>query len=198
MLDMPRADPLDLRVRELLDEVAAGPSSLGGGAAAALATALAAALLARAARASREVWDEAAGAAAQAEALRAKAAPLAEADAAAWGQALGLLDAAGAKPRKGDELAAALDEAARLPHRIAEVAADVAELGVLVADRAEPALRPDAVSATVLAAAAAQAGAHLVRVNLATSEGDERLRRADRLAEAAGGAARRALDRPAS
>ena len=55
-------DPLDLRVRELLEETAAASVTPAGGAAAAVAVGLAAALTAMAARCSRESWDGSEGA----------------------------------------------------------------------------------------------------------------------------------------
>src|SRR2546423_10107222 len=78
---------LELRLREFLDEVAAAGKTPGAGSVAALVTAAAAGLLAKVARASAD-WPEAAGAAAQAESLRERAAPLAELDAREYEAAL--------------------------------------------------------------------------------------------------------------
>src|SRR6476646_12093819 len=71
---------LDRSLREFLDDVAARGRTPGGGSAAALVTALAAALLAKIARTSA-AWPESRGIAAQAESLRDRAAPLAQASA---------------------------------------------------------------------------------------------------------------------
>jgi formiminotetrahydrofolate cyclodeaminase len=189
---------LDRPLGEFLDELAEGEALPGGGAAAAVATAMAAGLLAMAARASRDSWPEARGVAAQAEALRDRAEPLAEADAAAYAKALRLLSEQGDddRERRDYRLGAALSRAAALPLQIAEAASDVAELGVLVAERCTPTLRADAAAAVLLADSATRIGAHLVRVNLATQAGDERLARADSLVDATARAVQRVLGQP--
>jgi formiminotetrahydrofolate cyclodeaminase len=61
-----------------------------------------------------------------------------------------------------------------------------------VAERGEQALRADAVSAALLAEAAARAAATLVEVNLGTTSADERVARARDLAGSATAAAQRA------
>ena len=61
----------------------------------------------------------------------------------------------------------------------------MAALAALVARQCDPALRPDAVAAGLLAAGSAHAAAHLVAINLTTAPNDERVRRADALAEEA-------------
>jgi methenyltetrahydrofolate cyclohydrolase len=185
---------LDRPLRAFLDEVAARAPSPGGGSVAAVATAMAAGLVAKVARASRESWPEAAGVAAQAESLRAKVSPLAHEDARVFDDVLRLLD----QPPEDDParrdfaLGRALVLAAQLPLRIAETACDVAELGAQVAEEGDQKRRPDAAAAVLLAEAATRIAAHLVRVNLATLSGDEELVRAEALAEAAAEAARRA------
>lgn len=132
----------------------------------------------------REFGDEAA--AVQADSLRARAAALAQADEAAYAAAAGLLVG-----RDGHdfELGRALDEAAAVPLRIAEAAADVAELAAALGERVVPDARPDLAGAALLAAGAARAAAHLVGVNLAVAAGDERLQRARAAASAAAAAA---------
>src|SRR6266536_6164355 len=72
-----------LRIEELLAELAHGTPVPGAGPAAALVTAVASALAAMAARCSSDSWDEAAGAIAQAESLRARASRLGQEDAEA-------------------------------------------------------------------------------------------------------------------
>jgi hypothetical protein len=141
----------------------------------------AAALLAELAR---EFGDETA--AVQADALRARAAGLAQADEAAYAAAAGLLVGRGGHDF---ELGRALEEAAAVPLRIAEAGADVAELAAALAERVVPDARPDLAGAALLAAGAARAAAHLVEVNLAVSAGDERLQRARAAAAAAAAAA---------
>jgi predicted ArsR family transcriptional regulator len=66
-------------------------------------------------------------------------------------------------------------------------------LAALVAERADPAVRPDAVGAGLLASAAADTAAHLVEVNLAMRPGDERIARAAELVSLARNASDRAL-----
>lgn len=141
----------------------------------------AAALLAELAR---EFGDEAA--AVQADALRVRAAGLAHADETAYVAAAGLLVE---RDGRDFELGRALDEAAAVPLRIAEAAADVAELAAALADRVVPDTRPDLAAAALLAEGAARAAAHLVEVNLGVSPGDDRLRRARAAAAAAAAAA---------
>ena len=150
----------------------------GGGALAARVTASAAELLAKIALASSDGWPEAAGVAAQAECLAERAAPLAEVAARAYEEALAAV---------GDdyEFGRVYAKAAEPPLQIAEAAADVAELAALVAANGDPALRADAAVAGLIAAAAAAAAAELVSVNLTVSPGDERVRRAQGLAEGA-------------
>jgi methenyltetrahydrofolate cyclohydrolase len=186
---------LDRTLAGSLDDLADGSPTPGGGSAAAVVAAMAAGLLAMAARASTETWPEARGVAAQAEALRARVAPLADLDAAAYAEALHLLDERGAdeSERRDFRLGTALSHAAALPLQIAEAATDVAELGALVAERGNPERRADAVAAVVLADAAARIGAQLVRVNLAAQLDDDRVARAAGLVEATGLAAGRVL-----
>ena len=187
---------LDRPLAQFLESLADRSPTPGGGSAAAVVTAMAAGLLAMAARASTGSWPEAAGVAAQAEALRDRAAPLAELNAAAYADALELLDddLAPEQPERRDfRLGTALSRAAALPLDIAEAAADVAELGVLVVERAEESRRADAVAAVLLADAAANVGAQLVRVNLATQPEDERVARAGTLVDATAAAAGRVL-----
>ncbi len=191
-----RNDPLDVRVRDLLEEFAASDSPLpGGGAAAALMTGMAAGLLQMAARRSTDGWPEARATAAQAEALRLRAAPLPQAVSMAYGDVLELLGQPGLAQAEGrdEALAAAFGRAADFPLKITEVACDVAELGLLVTERCEPMLQADAISAVLLAEAAARVGAHLVSINLAMSPEDERAANAAELADAAARAAKRTL-----
>jgi methenyltetrahydrofolate cyclohydrolase len=182
---------LDLRLREFLDEIAAEGRTPGGGSAAALVTAIAAGLLAKVARGSGDSWPEAAGIAAQAECLRDRATPLAEAASKQYEAALRAREETGAEPseRRDFALGQAYTKAAEPPLQIVRAASDVAQLAIAVAESGEPALRADAVVAALLAAAAAKAAAELVAVNLTASASDPRVLEAAKLAEDAARAA---------
>ena len=178
---------LDLRLRELLDRVAAPEPAPGGGSVLALVAALAAGILPMAARASADFWEDAGGVAAQAEMLRARAAPLAQVDAETYERALAVRDdhAELDEERRDWEIGRAFAAAAEPPLQIARVAADIAELAQEVASRADQRLRPDALAAAALASAVARACAELVAVNLTATEDDPRVREAHSHAEAA-------------
>ena len=183
---------LDRSLREFLDDVAARGRTPGGGSAAALVTALAAALLAKIARSST-AWPDSTGIAAQAESLRDRAAPLAQATAEEYEAALQAREDEGESGERRDfALGRAYARAAEPPLQIARAAADVAELAVVVARNGDPAFHADAVIAALLAAAAASSAAELVAVNLTASARDERVREAERLAESAARAAEEA------
>ena len=185
------AELIDLSIRDYLTRLATSDGAPGAGSTAAIIGAAAAALVEMAARASEDDWAEARGAAAQASVLRSRLDPLCEADAEALEEALARLREDGA----GDEaLGEALGRAAAVPLRITEAAADVAELAADAVANVRADVRADAAAAALLAEAAARTGAKLVEVNLATLEGDERLERAQRLAESSRRAARRALE----
>jgi formiminotetrahydrofolate cyclodeaminase len=148
-----------------------------------------AALVAMAARISLQHWGEAATTVVQAVALRQRAAPLAQADAEAYAEVLRLR-----REHASDaELGRAFDRAAEVPLRIAEVGADVAELAAYAAPRVDPKVQGDAAAAAVLAEAGTKIAVHLVAINLATREDDERIRKARDIAEAATGASRRTV-----
>jgi methenyltetrahydrofolate cyclohydrolase len=155
-------------VREFLQLLADREPAPGGGAAAALSGALAAGLVAMAARFSDARLPASADIARQADELRARAAGLADQDAAAFRT---VLDAY-RRPRDGDEgdrhrrIAAALDAAARVPLEIAEIAAQVAGLAEAVAAGGNPNLRGDTVAAAHLAEASARSAAALVDINV--------------------------------
>jgi formiminotetrahydrofolate cyclodeaminase len=187
-------DHLHLRLDDFLDRLAAGGRAPGGGSAAALTVAFAAGLVAMVARCSRETWDEAAGVASQALAIRDRAARLSHDDAEAWQVATDALRQAGEGSGRGDrELERKLERAAALPLEIAELGADAATLAALVGEYCDGAYRADAAAAAALAAGGAGAAAHLVEVNLAVREGDERLARARASERAASEAAQRTL-----
>jgi methenyltetrahydrofolate cyclohydrolase len=186
---------LDLTAAQVLDELA-GPVAPGGGSALAFTVAMAAAVVRMAARASADLWDEASGIAAQADALRHRAAPLAQYDAEVFDQALAIRDGVAALPaeKRDWEIGKAFAAAAEPPIEIARVAVDVAELALAVAASGEPRVRPDAIAAATLAAAAARAAVTLVEANLTAVEGDPRIAEAEDLATAAEHMARQARD----
>jgi formiminotetrahydrofolate cyclodeaminase len=185
----------DATLKEFVDEVADETPAPGGGSVAAVVTTIAAALAGMVARISREHWDGAGGAVAQAEALRLRAAPLAQEDAEAYEAVLTAMRMPkDLEPEVRNTLIGdTLSRAADVPLRIAATAADVAELGATLAEEGNPNLRGDAVAATLLAEAAARAAANLVQVNLSMIEADARIGQAHELEHVAGIAVKRAL-----
>lgn len=182
-------------MKDLLEEVASSDLAPGGGFVAAIAVSMAAGLVAMAARRSRDHWPEAEGAAAQAEALRLRVAPLAELNAEAYVSAVATLrEKSSDEPEARDEaIARALSRAAGIPLQIGEAASDVSILAAAVAEHGEPNLRADAATAALLSEAGARAAATLVEINLTTTSEDERVARARALAAAASTACERAL-----
>lgn len=156
---------------------------------------MSAGLVGKVARASKEHWEEAGGVVGQAETLRARVVPLAQADANAYAAALAALrDRGRLEERYRDQkLREALDRAAEMPLRIAEAGCDLASLAALLVENGNPEVRADAAVAAVLAEGGTRAAAKLVAVNLGASEGDPRVRHVDSLVEIAAEAAGRAL-----
>lgn len=187
-------DLLDLPLRAFLDTLSAQEPAPAGGSAAALVVAMAAALIAKVARASPD-WPEAGAAVAQAERLKKRIAPLAQSDADAYEEALAALHLPDHLETEVRDLALGqvLARAAEIPLVIAEAGADVAALAALVAERGTADRRGDAVAAAVLAESGARAAAQLVALNLTVTPEDERVTRARAAAEAASAAARNAL-----
>jgi formiminotetrahydrofolate cyclodeaminase len=189
------ADVLELTTDQLLEELGSEDAWLASGAVSALVAAMAAELVAAAARRSGG-WEHALGAAAQAHALRLRAAPLSTSDARAYGEARELLAGGRTEPdaeRRDYLLGRALALAAEVPLLIAAAATDVALLAADVAREGGPEARGDAAGAAVLAASAARAAGHLVEINLGTTTADPRVAAARALAAAAGAAADEAL-----
>ena len=158
---------LDQPVRGFLDQVAARTPAPGGGGAAALTGAMAAGLVAMAARFSARQLPSAGDLADQADKLRLMAAQLADMDARAYTT---VLDVFG---RRGDadqgweaQRREALLAAAMVPLEIAGIGTRVARLAVRVAEDGNPNLRGDAVTGAVLAAASARSAACLVDINV--------------------------------
>jgi formiminotetrahydrofolate cyclodeaminase len=190
---------LDLSVREFAERLADGRTAAGGGSTAAVVLAISAGLAGMAARASRDAWEDAPGAIAQADALRARVVPLVEADAKVYAEALETLRSRDElDPGERDEaIRKALSRAAEVPLAIAEAGCDVAELASTIAELGSEEVRGDAAAAAVLAAAGAQAAANLVVINLAAARSDERVALARLLVERSAACARRALGRGA-
>lgn len=184
----------DVTFEELLDRIAAETPAPGGGSVAAFVTEMAASLAAMTARFAHN-WDGAAGAVAQAEALRHRAGPLAVEDAIAYENVLTAMR----MPKELEPevrntlIGETLSRAADAPLRIAETAADVAELAAEIAVCGNPNLRGDAAAAAILATSAARVSANLVEINLATVEGDDRVERARAVVRSAERATGRAL-----
>jgi formiminotetrahydrofolate cyclodeaminase len=127
---------------------------------------------------------QAPGLAADARGLLCRAAPLAQADADAYGGVLAARRAPGqpgGRPRE-KRVSAALARACEVPLKVAEIGDRVAARAAEIAGRGNPAVHGDALTAARLAAAAAQAAAALVRINLAGTPDDPRAARAARLA----------------
>jgi formiminotetrahydrofolate cyclodeaminase len=168
-----------LTLAAFLTAMAAPEPAPAGGCAAALGLAQAAALCAKAARLSaRQLTAERVGQlSAEAEHIREAAASLIDEDARAYQAVIE------AKREQGDahRVAGALSRAADVPMRIVELAAATTDLAAVLTADGNPALRGDALTALLLAQAAARSGAILVRIDLAGMAGDARLARAERL-----------------
>ena len=157
----------DQALGEFLDRLAAAEPTPGGGGAAALTGALAAGLVAMAARFSVRQLPEAAELAARADQLRQRSTELMERDAVAYRLVIAAYRLPGEDNGiRSAQIRRALDGAAAVPLEIAEVAAEVASLAVPAGTRGNPNLRGDAVTAGCLAEAAARAAAGLVDINV--------------------------------
>jgi methenyltetrahydrofolate cyclohydrolase len=184
----------DMPFEELLDTIAAETPAPGGGSVAAFVTEMAASLAAMAARFAHD-WDGAAGAVAQAETLRHRAAPLAAEDAVAYENVLTAMR----MPKdlesevRNTLIGETLSRAADIPLLIAETANDVAELACEIAVQGNPNLRGDAAAASLLASSAVRVAANLVEINLSTVEGEERIELARALVRSSEKAAARAV-----
>jgi formiminotetrahydrofolate cyclodeaminase len=173
----------ELRLSELL-EALRDEKVPASGSAAALAGAMAAEVVAMAARAI-EGWRDAPGAAAQARELSARLVRLAGADAEVYAHVLELRADPHADAR---DLGPALERAAAVPLAIADAAAATGELAALASGWATGHERADAVAAAALAEGATRAAAALVYANLGTVRGGPRAARADELVRSAAAA----------
>lgn len=183
----PQRELLDSTLAEWLDDLARSRGAPGSGSALGFAVATAAAVLAMVARVSED-----GGLAAQAEALRARTAPLAQRDGEAYAAALAVREESQAlRPEQRDfRIGRAIAAAAEPPLEIARAAADVAGLAAALAESGDPRVRADAVAVSSLAAGAARGAVALVAVNLTALGGDGRVAEAERLAAEAEEAAR--------
>jgi methenyltetrahydrofolate cyclohydrolase len=145
---------------------------------AATACALAAALVEMAAR----FTPGGDGAARGAAALRERALELAEVELHAYEPVLEALRLPREDPERAARVAAAQTKASRSPLEVARIGAEVAERAAELARSGNSNLSGDAIAAALLGAAAAQAGARLVAINLtegsAVEEASELARRA--------------------
>ena len=179
---------LDEPVRGFLDQLAARTPTPGGGGAAAVTGAMAAGLVAMAARFSARQLPEAGELAEEADRLRYMASQLLDMDARAYAAVLAA---------HGPERQQALLGAAMIPLEIAALGAKVAGLAVQVAEAGNPNLRGDAVTGAVLAAASARSAASLVEINVGLGGLDPELsRRAAKAVADAADAAERAGQQP--
>jgi formiminotetrahydrofolate cyclodeaminase len=148
-----------------LEAVAEATPAPGGGTSAAVTAALAASLVEMSA--GLVSADETAE---RARALRTEALRLAEEDLTSYGPVL--------EAQTQADRMTALDAASEPPAQIAELAAEVAELGLEIAGSASKAVRGDALTGVTLAEGAAAAASRLVEINLGSGPVLERAQRA--------------------
>jgi formiminotetrahydrofolate cyclodeaminase len=185
-------DYLDLPLGEFLDRVASGSPAPGGGSVAAIAVALAAGLAGMAARLSTGQLSDAPELADQADASRRRVAPLARADAESYGR---VLEAYREPEDRTSRVRDALSGAADVPLAVAEAGSEVAAIASRLAKEGNPNLEGDAMAAVLLAGAGVRAAAKLVQINLSSANvDDDRLRRANSLADNTAAAVRRATE----
>jgi formiminotetrahydrofolate cyclodeaminase len=192
---------LDQPVGQFLDQIAARSPDPGGGGAAAMTGALAAGLVAMAARFSAAQLPDAGELAACADQLRHRAAELVDEDAQAYRRVL----EAFALPRDGTgqrdrQVREALQVAAAKPREMAQIGAQVAEMAARIAGAGNPNLRGDSVTAALLAEASARSAACLVDINVTLGGLDEEVSRqaAEAVSAAHTAAARAAREAEAS
>ncbi len=157
---------LDQPVRQFLDQVGARSPAPGGGGAAAMTGALAAGLVAMAARFSAAQLPDAADLAARADQLRHRAADLVDEDAQAFRRVLDAFALPREAAQRDQQVREALRVAAAKPQEMTQIAAQVAEMAARVASAGNPNLRGDSVTAALLAEASARSAACLVDINV--------------------------------
>jgi formiminotetrahydrofolate cyclodeaminase len=175
-----------LTVSELLAQLSRDEFGPAASTAAAVSAAMAAALVEMTVRRSSD-WPEARGIAAQASARRARLTELASTTSVALTEAIRALE-------RNEGIEAPLRRTIELLVALADAAGDVGELAAHAAERADWAVRPDAVSAALLAESAVATAATLVRANLLVLPADGASDYVDRVESDALSAARRALE----
>ena len=187
-------DLLSTPVGELID-LLEEEDAPGGSSAAAVTVTMAAGLVVMAARASKDHWPEAGGTIGQAETFRARVAPLAQAGAEVYQDAITILRRREevSERYRDQTLRDALEKSAEIPIRIVESGSDLACLAALLVANGNPEVRADAAAACMLAAGGARAAAVLVEANLGATAGDARVRHVRSLVEVASDAAKRAV-----
>jgi formiminotetrahydrofolate cyclodeaminase len=166
-----------------LDTILAATSTpennLASGSAAAISVAVAAALTSSVARA-LEAGIEASGFAVQAENVRARAESLVDRNREDYGAAREALDARLGDPGFRDHrIGVAMQDTIKTLGLIASTGADTAELAAKVTELSPDALKPDVVSATVLAESGARVATILIRTNLLITVDSEDLQAAE-------------------
>jgi methenyltetrahydrofolate cyclohydrolase len=151
---------------DFLDGLAARTPTPGGGGAAAVTGAMAAGLVAMAARFSVARLPGALEAAEQADELRRRAAGLADIDARAYQAVLDARQLPADGGQRRQRMREALVGAAAVPLEISQIGAQVAEMARLVAGAGNPNLRGDAQTGALLAVASARSAACLVDINV--------------------------------
>jgi formiminotetrahydrofolate cyclodeaminase len=162
-------------IADLVRDVADSADAPGGGVVAGLTLAFAAALVVKAARAAGDGWAEAGGTAAQATVLGRRGLAAGRMSGEAYGEATALMRTATGTGERDDELAGVLERSAQAPLDMTAIAADLAVLAADTAEHGGIAMRPEAVTACVLAEACCVAAAHLVEINLGLLGSDARL-----------------------
>ena len=173
---------LEESVERFLDRTASTEPAPSGGSVAAVAVAMAAGLVAMAARLAHE-WPRANEVVERAEVLRSQMATLALADEDAYAKVIEALRLPSDSPARPAALEAALSGAADVPLAVAEAGAEVAVLAALVAQQGNDRLRGAARVAAELAGAGARGAGELVAINLAGRD-DPRIAQAKDLAAA--------------
>lgn len=187
----------DTRIGDLARDVADSADAPGGGVVAGVTLAFVAGLIVKAARGAGDGWADAGGTAAQATVLGRRALAAGRMSGDAYGEAVALMRTATGSGARDGELADALGRAAEAPLALAGIAADLAVLAAETTEHGGTEMRPEAVTACVLAEASCVAAAHLVEINLGLLAGDSRLvQSADHVREARAARARAERARP--
>jgi methenyltetrahydrofolate cyclohydrolase len=174
-----------------LARLAARTPAPGGGSAAAVTCAVAAALVEMAAGFDAAA-PEAGDVGIRAAALGQRALELADLDLESYGPVLEALRMDADDPQRPPAVAGALSSAAEVPFALARIAAEVSALAAQVAERAGRHVVGDSTAAAVLSEAACRAAAVLVAINL-TGATDERPTQAAECASDADVARQKAL-----